>query len=241
MNLKHRLPLYSTIEHLKLDDTTLKEIQKVTLELEHEFVSVIEANKKLCGFNHELTQSVYDNFFQISLTKSKFNDNNISVEECEISGKHLDGITKLAGVRNKKLLSVESGNPLNENEYGDPTEYYERYHNLFNAVLSKFKGRPTRVRLVKLNAGTSIAPHIDYDPSYAVRIIIPIITHPEAVNVFWKKNRVETVHFEPGKAYFLNTGFKHAVINFSKEARYTFMISVDGIQDIEHILLNSLS
>jgi hypothetical protein len=107
---------------------------------------------------------------------------------------------------------------------------------LFDGILSKFRGKTTRVRLVKLDSGSSVAPHIDYDPSYAVRIIIPIIASPECINITWAKNEVHSTFFEPGKAYFLNTGYKHAVVNMSKHARYTFMISVTGTADIDHLI-----
>lgn len=229
--LKHRLPTYSTIDHLALTTEELEALTKVTLDMESEFKSVLEANKKLCGVNHDLTKAVYDNFFQISLTDSEYNQSGINLEECEATYEQLS-----ASIRRKKLLASTTGNALNENEYGMKTEHYSRYKELFDGVLAKFKGKTTRVRLVKLQAGTSIAPHIDYDPSYAVRIIIPIIASPEVVNVFWVKNNVESTTFVPGKAYFLNTGYKHAVMNFSKEDRYTFMVSVNGVDDIAHLI-----
>lgn len=235
-NLKHKLPVFSTVDHLTLDAQQLQSLIDITLSLESEFQSVLEANKKLCGFNHDLTQSVYDNFFQISLTESPFNKKEVSLDECEYTGKMLNDGNKIQSVKRKKFLSTEIGNPLNENEYNETTDYYKRYKELFDTILEKFKGKPTRVRLVKLQSGTSIAPHIDYDPSYAVRIIIPIIADDHCVNVFWVKNKVESTVFKPGNAYFLNTGFKHAVMNFSKNDRYTFMVSVKGIEDIQHLI-----
>lgn len=236
-NLKYKLPIFSEIDHLQLDESQLTTLIETTLGLEKDFQSVLEANKKLCGFNHDLTQAVYDNFFQISLTESPFNKQDISLSECEESGKLLNEGKKVTSVKRKKILSIEPGNPLNESEYGEKTVYYNNYKALFDGILAKFKGVPTRVRLVKLESNTSIAPHIDYDPSYAVRIIIPIIADENCINVFWAKNKIESVTFKPGKAYFLNTGFKHAVMNFSKRDRYTFMVSVKGIEDIEHLII----
>ena len=181
--------------------------------------------------------AVYDNFFQISLTESPFNKEEISLKECQENSKVLNDGQKIQSVKRKKMLAMKPGNPLNENEYNEKTAYYDMYKSLFDSILYKFKGIPTRVRLVKLESGTNIAPHIDYDPSYAVRIIIPIIADENCVNVFWVKNKIESVTFKPGKAYFLNTGFKHAVMNFSKRDRYTFMVSVKGTEDIEHLIL----
>jgi len=235
-NLKHKLPIYSIIEHLCLDNNLLAELQHIIIELESEFLSVVEVNKSLCGIHHELAKSVYDNFFQISLTDSEFNKNDVDLDSCEVVHNDLHKSSMSENIRRKKLISTLSDSPLNERTYTHSTKTYLKYKDIFDKVVSKFKGRPTRIRLVKLQAGTSIAPHIDYDPSYAVRIIIPVIATPDCVNIFWAKNQVHSVAFEPGKAYFLNTGYKHAVMNFSKHDRYTFMISIDGTEDINHLI-----
>jgi Aspartyl/Asparaginyl beta-hydroxylase len=236
MKLKHKLPIYNVIDHLCIDDILLKELQNVVIELETEFLSVLEVNKSLCGIHHELTKSVYDNFFQISLTDSIFNTDKIDLDACEVVHDDLHKSRSSENIRHKKMISSLTDSPLNENTYTQQTETYIKYKEVFDKVISKFKGKPTRIRLVKLNAGTNIAPHIDYDPSYAVRVIIPIFSTPECVNIFWEKNEVRSMFFEPGKAYFLNTGYKHAVMNFSKHDRYTFMISVAGIDDIDHMI-----
>ncbi len=234
--LKHKLPIYSVLEHMSIDEDTLKELVEITMAMDNEFKSVLESNKQLCAVNHELTKSVYDNFFQISLTESDFNTSDVDLEECEVSYENLHSGSMADSIRQKKLLASSAGSALNENLYKNKTEHYTRYTALFDKILANLKGVPTRVRLVKLQAGTSIAPHIDYDPSYAVRIILPIIASPECVNLFWAKNEIVSTAFVPGKAYFLNTGYKHAVMNFSKHDRYTFMISINGTEDIDHLI-----
>jgi hypothetical protein len=237
MKLKYKLPVYSIIDHLSLDMKILSELTLAIQDMNQLFQSVLDANKRLCSVNHELTKSVYDNFFQISLTESEFNKDDISMQECESSYGILHGDRMSENIRRKKMLASTENSPLNENLYNQVTEHYERYRNLFDNILLKFKSKPTRVRLVKLQAGTNIFPHIDYDPSYAVRIIIPVISTPECINLFWVKNEVISTTFEPGKAYFLNTGYKHAVVNLSKSDRYTFMVSVNGTKDIDHLIL----
>jgi len=232
MKLKHQLPTYSIIDHLSLDEELLLELQNCVSELNNEFKSVLEVNKGLCGVHHDLLKSVYDNFFQISLTDSVVENKNITMNECEVAH---DNLYK-NGYRHKQLLALDDNNVLNESTYTSKTDIYHRYAHIFDKVLAKFKGSPTRIRLVKLEAGSNVSPHIDYDPSYAVRIIIPIIADPECVNVFWVKNDVEATMFVPGKAYFLNTGYKHAVMNMSKCDRYTFMISINGTEDIDHLI-----
>lgn len=232
MKLKHKLPTYSVIDHLCIDDTLLAELTKCITELNDEFRSVLEVNKGLCGVHHELAKSVYDNFFQIALTDSTVENNDISLDECEVVHDSLNS----NGYRHKQLLVKDDNSVLNEATYTKKNDTYNKYAHIFDKIVSKFKGSPTRIRLVKLEAGSNITPHIDYDPSYAVRIIIPVIADMDCVNVFWVKNNVESVTFRPGNAYFLNTGYKHAVMNFSKHDRYTFMISVDGTEDINHLI-----
>lgn len=240
MKLKHKLPIFSVVDHLCIDNTLLDKLQNTFKELDTEFLSVVEVNKSLCGIHHELAKSVYDNFFQISLTDSEFNESDIDLESCEVVHDDLHKSTFSNNIRNKKLISLVEDSPLNERTYTQPTDVYFRYKEIFDKILLKFKGKTTRIRLVKLQAGTNIAPHIDYDPSYSVRIIIPIFSTPECVNLFWAKNEVHSIFFEPGKAYFLNTGYKHAVMNFSKHDRYTFMISVNGTEDVEHLITKEI-
>lgn len=233
--LKHRLPTYSIIDHLCLDNQTLQELVKCIEELDPEFKSVLEINKGLCGIHHDLASGVYDNFYQISLTDSVVDNPTLTSEDCEIVHNDLHSSTRTNNIRRKQLTSVSQG-VMDESTYTKKTEVYGKYQELFDKILAKFKGNPTRIRLVKLEAGTNVPPHIDYDPSYAVRFILPVISNNDCVNVFWVKNKIEVVSLIPGNAYFLNTGYKHAVLNFSKNHRYTFMVSVKGIEDIEHIL-----
>jgi hypothetical protein len=233
--LKHRLPSYSIIDHLCIDNQTLQDLKSCIEELDPDFKSVLEINKGLCGIHHELASSVYDNFYQISLTDSTVQNKDITLEDCEIVHNDLNSSTQTNNIRRKQLTSTSRG-VMDESTYTQKTDVYQKYQALFDSILSKFKGQTTRIRLVKLAAGTHITPHIDYDPSYAVRIILPVISDLDCLNVFWVKNKIETTSLIPGNAYFLNTGYKHAVLNFSKNHRYTFMVSIKGIEDIEHLL-----
>lgn len=233
MKLKHKLPPYANLVHLNLFKNELDEMKNIIVESKHLFESVLEANKKLCGIHHDLTKQVYDNFFQISLTESKFNLDKTNLNQCETDAQNYQG---LKGFKLKKFLAERTGSGINEKDYNIKTEFYLKNQLVFDKIIGKFKSIPTRIRLVKLNSGTSISPHIDYDPEYAVRIIIPIVSDDNCLNLFWVKNKIETINFIEGKAYFLNTGYKHAVINFSKNDRYTFMISLKGTADIETLL-----
>lgn len=233
--LKHKLPAYAAVDHLSLDNELLAELAACIQKLDPDFQSVLEINKGLCGIHHELASGVYDNFYQISLTDSTVDNKDITLEECEIVHTDLHSSTSVDNIRRKQATS-RSGGVMDESTYTKKTDVYHQHQALFDKILCKFKGQTTRIRLVKLMSGTTVPPHIDYDPSYAVRFIFPVISDQDCVNVFWVKNKIEVANFEPGQAYFLNTGFKHAVLNFSKNHRYTFMVSVKGTEDINHLI-----
>lgn len=236
MKLKHRLPSHSVIDHLSLTPVQLESLINCVHELESEFKSVLEVNKELCGIHHDLASKVYDNFFQISLTDSTVENKSTTIEECEVVDEDIHSRGLIKSYRKRIELTTDSSSPMNESTYTAKTKIYDNYAEIFDSIFSKIKGKSTRARLVKLSSGSNVTPHIDYDPSYAVRIIIPIIADNECLNVFWVKNNIETIAFTPGEAYFLNTGYKHAVMNFSKHDRYTLLISINGTQDIDHLL-----
>ncbi len=110
MKLKHQLPTYSIIDHLSLDEELLMELQNCVSELNSEFKSVLEVNKGLCGVHHDLLKSVYDNFFQISLTDSVVENKNITMDECEVVH---DNLYK-NGYRHKQSLALDDTSVLNE-------------------------------------------------------------------------------------------------------------------------------
>lgn len=235
--LKHLLPPCEALTHLSLSGDTLAELKQCVHQLENKFISVLEANKGLCGINHQLTEDVfYENFFQVPLTESIIDQTDVTLDDCKEvhESSRADGLLK--GVRKRKQLSAEPNSPLNESTYSQKTAIYEQNRELFDKILSPLKGEATRIRLVRLPAGGTVSPHIDYDPAYAVRVIIPIISTPECLNIFWVKNEIHSYYLRPGVAYFLNIGYRHAVVNLSKIDRYTFMVSVKGQADIEHLL-----
>ena len=234
-NIKHKLPAYSILEHLSLNDDMLRQLQACVKELDSEFVSVLEANKNLCGIHHQLAKDVYDNFFQVALTESG-SSKDVSMDICEDNFKEIHEGSATQSLRRKKYLSSQQDSSFNELSYSKKTPIYKKYQETFDRILEPVKGKPTRIRLMRLAAGSNVPPHIDYDPSYAVRIIIPIFSPSECVNLFWVKNELQMQSFKPGRAYFLNTGYRHAVENRSNEDRYTMTITIDGTDDIEHII-----
>ncbi len=238
MNLtKYKLPTCAPLEQIHVD---LEKLISFYQNSQDQFKDVVTSNQALCGIHHELTKSVYDNFKQISLTvlnPTHSTSNTIQVTDCEnlepaLQKKEFKSFHER--YRARKSMSTNR-TALNEHMYDYPTELLTGSY--IEEFCKQFKSPATRTRLVRLDPNSTVPPHIDYDPTYAVRIIVPIISDDECINIFWKKNEVFSYNLKPGKAYFLNTGLRHAVVNFSKSARTTLMLSLNGQKDIEHLEL----
>ncbi len=203
---KYELPIYAKLEHIKIDLEKLKTSLKM---IEHLYIDVRKANPALCDNHMELSDSVYDNFSQINLTT--------------IKGPPLPYTENI-----KERIKRKE-----ERLYNHPTEHFKDTY--FEEILKQFKCPQMRVRITKLAPHTNIPFHIDYDPTYATRIVIPIHTNELVINQFKVRNEIVAANLCAGNAYFLNTGFSHAVFNNSDEHRVAFMFSLDGQEDIKSI------
>ena len=203
---KYKLPTHGELTHIKID---LDKLQAATDKLANEYVDVKTANKALCDNHMALSKSVYDNFKQINLT--------------ELNGEELpytDNIKERLRRNEEKL-------------YNKPNDKF--IGSYFEEKTNQFKCDKMRVRITKLDGHTEVPMHIDYDPTYATRIVIPVYTNKKVKNVFKVKHGKITTHLEAGKAYFFNTGFAHGVFNESDEPRIAFMFSLDGQDDIKYL------
>lgn len=222
MKLKYKLPNYSKLK-LKFD---IDRLRKEVSILNDRFTDVYSANGKLCVTHHNLAADTYKFFDQIALTTNGKIEKSTS-EECF-------ELLNLNSVKNR-IRNNMTDQGMSEKGYNIPTEIYKNSY--FEEIIGSFKSPAIRVRITKLAAGKSLTPHIDYDPSYATRIIVPIYSEPECLNQFWRKNILEETWFEPdGSSYFLNTAIKHNVANNSNKDRIALMFSLDGIDDIEHLI-----
>lgn len=206
MKRKYDLPL---IHNFSLD-IDLKKLQAECDRLSGKYIDVVSANPNLCMNHQELVKDVYANFEQINLTTA--NENELLDFTADV---------KERIKRREELL------------YHHPSEDYKSSY--FEEIVKKFKSPAIRVRITKLAPHTSIPFHIDYDPSYAVRVIVPIYTNPKVINSFKKKNEIFEYHLEEGNAYFLNTGFSHAVFNNSDMPRIALMFSLENQDDLEYV------
>ena len=208
MRTKYKLPTHGELKHIHID---LDKLQAATDKLANEYVDVKTANKALCDNHMALSKSVYDNFKQINLTE-------LNGEELE----YTDDI-KVRLRRNEEKL------------YNKPND--KLIGSYFEEITNQFKCDKMRVRITKLDGHTDVPMHIDYDPTYATRVVIPVYTNDKVKNVFKVKGEKVETHLEAGKAYFFNTGFAHGVFNESDESRIAFMFSLDGQDDITDIKL----
>ena len=205
---KYKLPTHGELKHINID---LSKLQDATDKLANEYVDVKTANKMLCDNHMALSKSVYDNFEQINLT--------------ELDGKELpytDSIKERIRRGEEKL-------------YNKPNDKF--IGSYFEEIANQFKCDKMRVRITKLDGHTDVPMHIDYDPTYATRVVIPVYTNKKVRNVFKVKGHLIETHLEAGKAYFFNTGFAHGVFNKGDEPRIAFMFSLDGQDDIADIKL----
>jgi len=186
----------------------LEKLRENCDSLAEKFIDVRTANPMLCDNHKKLVASVYDNFEQINLTEpSEILPFEASVKE--------------------RLRRRE------EHLYNIPTSNYTNSY--FETVVKQCKSPASRIRVTKLASNKTIPFHVDYDINYAVRCIVPIYGDNQVVNLFRREGNLEAYNLENGRAYFLNIGYPHAVVNMSDQPRVALMFSLDGIKDIEHL------
>ncbi len=196
-----------TIANLNLN-INLAQLRKSTDLIADTFVDVRSANPMLCMNHEDLVKSVYDNFEQINLTTpSEILSHTTSIKE--------------------RLKRKE------EHLYNVPTEIYKGSY--FENIVSQCKAPASRIRITKLAPGKMIPWHVDYDVSYGVRCIVPIYGDNNVINLFKRDDKIEAYTLEDGQAYFLNIGYKHAVVNMSKKPRIALMFTLNGTDDILNI------
>lgn len=190
-------------------DINLQKLQNECDKFASRFIGVQEANVGLCD-NHSKMAEIYKYFEEVPLTFStkKF--------------KPTENIKE-------RILRRE------EMYWNKPSEDYKTSY--FKEITDQFIAPVTRVRLTKLPPKKDLIFHVDYDPSYAVRVVIPIYTNKQVKNLFKWKGQDKSYFLEEGKAYFLNTGIEHAVINESNDPRIALIFSLDGQEDIQEFAL----
>lgn len=237
---KFNYPAVAKIPNIKFDIQLLRE--EVT-RLNDKWVNLFQANRGLCATHPELAESNYHHFNQINLTyfeptHDEFLELTDLREECKvISSSESLGNTK-AQRHNTKINRLSTLPPaMNEHNWYHPLAIYENSYIQY-AIESQFKAKPIRVRLSRIEPGKFLTPHIDYDTTYAVRVIVPISGTEGVTNVVWPKNQREEYNMTcDGSAYFLNVGYKHSVEHNGSDYRIALMFSLASQEDISPLLI----
>ena len=133
--LKHLLPAYSVINHLSISDSQYQELKDTVLRLQDEFKTITEANRGLVELHSELVKQISDSVYEINLTDSL---GNLSVDSNTDNSR--------TDTYRKKINYSTTTSILNEHTYTEKTKLYSDNAILFDSILSKFKGNPTRIR-----------------------------------------------------------------------------------------------
>ena len=121
-----------------------------------------------------------------------------------------------------------------EYSYHEPTARFRGSY--FEQVTKAFQARAIRVRLVRMDPPHILPPHRDFDPAYAVRVIVPIFAPESARNYVWVRGEEHSYHLRAdGSAYFLNIGLPHAVIHTAPQPRIVLCFSLADQQDLAEI------
>lgn len=100
---------------------------------------------------------------------------------------------------------------IDQQEQLEPTEAL-KHSPYFSEVISSFKCRILSARILRLEVGSVIKPHRDYNLGYedgSFRLHIPIITNPE-VDFILGGNRLKML---PGECWYTNVNHVHSVAN----------------------------
>ena len=94
-------------------------------------------------------------------------------------------------------------------------------------------GHVARSRYAVLKAGEEIKPHLDINTDKAIRIHIPLLTHPDVKIGVKGKHREVVKNLEAdGSVWFLNQGYSHWVKNDSNMDRVHLVFVVTGQNEI---------
>lgn len=226
---KYELPNAYQLQNFEFD---IERLREEVDSLRNEFIDVYEEDSTLYDSTPQLATDVHDYFHQVNLTE--FNDDKVQDISREEAKAFDEETAKLSQTEQMKRRRFPLDPRRNEFNYDKPTEMYKGTY--MEEVANSFKAKSIRVRLAKLGPGKLLPAHMEYDPTYSTRILIPIFSNDRAFTVVWKRNIPTFYLFVPnGRAYFLNTGFRHGVINMGDTDRINLMISLSNQDDLAEI------
>ena len=239
---KYELPDWAKIPRARFDIAKLK---AEVLRLNNMWMGVEKANEGLFSLHERLTEKtpVYS-FDQIPLTWHQ-PENPTTREDGRLAKEGRDAQVLLQAAKSSvdlhRLKTKNRGHlpsALNEHNWIHPLPYYKDSY-IEKALKAGFKSRPFRVRLTRIKKGWDLAPHIDYGPDYAIRVIVPIQGAEGCVNQVERRGKTTKFCLKAdGSAYFLNVGLRHSVKHRGPKDRVSLMFSLPDQRDIEGITMD---
>lgn len=183
----------------------------------------------------------HDQKFIEALQTNDFREHSFTTLRPEFVSSDVDlvslGSRKSEIYRNKHFKTEKLSPVGNEMNWDYPAEGYAGSY-IQTEIARQFKAESCRVRMHWLVAGKTIEPHIDYDPSYGVRFVLPVAGTSGVINAFWPNNKREEYNLAAdGSVYFLNTGYVHSVEHNGIEDRIALLFTLKSQEDIECIAL----
>ncbi len=146
----------------------------------------------------------------------------------ELGGMDLDSIKEY----NKEHLTK-----YNEMSFKTFTDVYYSSSEI-QKIVEPFRHNIGRSHIIRLDGGGYFPPHRD-QPNYtenqrSLRIIVPLKNCNPQNMYFMYENDV--LHFEHGRAYFLNTNKMHSVFSFKES--YFIVLNVEANEEVYNIIGN---
>tara|TARA_A200000159_G_C7336073_1_gene345134 strand:- start:3726 stop:4427 length:702 start_codon:yes stop_codon:yes gene_type:complete len=230
---KRDLPVVAPIPGIRFN---LDKIKEELAKIEHLWEDIYKANPGITKLHDpSFVDNAYANLKEIPLMVMS-PENMAKADDFELEDL---GATLRERIRNKKAKGDNLPPTANEMLWDYQTDackgtYFEE------ALSGHFSAPVCRARLHFLAPGMSLQPHIDYDPSYGVRIVCPISGTDECINQFWVNGEYKEYNLPAdGRVWFLNTGFKHGVVNNGTEPRIALLATLKSQEDIECLKLVS--
>ena len=228
---KRNLPACAPIPNIKFDIEAMKQ-ELATIG--DKWQNIYDANPGITKLHDQgFLSQIYSTLHEIPLM-SMSPENMKKAEDFKIED---IGKSKIERVRNKSAKGDNLPPTANEMLWDYPLDDYRGSY-FEEAINANFKAEACRARIHLLEPGKDISPHIDYDPSYGVRVICPISGTEGVTNFFWYNGEKQEYNLPAdGSVYFLNTGFKHAVENRGTENRIALVWTLKSQEDIECLAL----
>ena len=224
---KRDLPACAPIPNIKFSIERMKEELDI---IGDKYQNIYDANPGITKLHDQgFLAQIYSTLHEIPLMSMSPED----MKKAEDFNIEDIGKSKIERVRNKTKKGADLPPTANEMLWDYPLPEYKGSY-FEEAISNKFKAEACRARIHLLEPGKDISPHIDYDPSYGVRVICPISGTDGVTNYFWYNNEKQEYNLPAdGSVYFLNTGFKHSVEHRGNENRIALVWTLKSQEDIE--------